>query len=60
GPLFNGKKTENPLVRDAASGYKMPGAPRTYRGDVAQVMLRIIKDQKTFGKQLIMCSGQDK
>lgn len=60
GPLFNGKKTENPLVRDATSGYKMPGVPRTYRSDVAQVMLRIIKDQKTFGKQLIMCSKQDK
>lgn len=60
GPLFNGKKTENPLVRDADSGYKMPGAPRTYRSDVAQVMLRIIKDRKTFGKQLIMCSKQDK
>lgn len=60
GPLFNGKKTGNPLVRDAASGFKMPGAPRTYRSDVAQVMLRIIKDRKTFGKQLIMCSKQDK
>ena len=60
GPLFNGKKTGNPLVRDAVSGFKMPGVPRTYRSDVAQVMLRIIRDRKTFGKQLIMCSKQDK
>ncbi|EEJ71795.1 NAD(P)-dependent oxidoreductase [Lactobacillus ultunensis] len=59
GPLFNGHKTKKPLVRDAESGFKMPGAPRTYREDVAQVMLRIIDDPKTYGKQLIMCSKQD-
>lgn len=59
GPLFNGERSENPLVRDAASGYKMPGAPRTNRADVAKVMLQIIDDPQTYMKQLIMCSKQD-
>ena len=59
GPLFNGERSEVPLVRDAASGYKMPGAPRTNRADVAKVMLQIIDDPQTYMKQLIMCSKQD-
>ena len=59
GPLFNGKRSAKPLVRDAALGDKMPGVPRTNRADVAQVMLQIINDSKTYRKQLIMCSKQD-
>lgn len=54
GPLSNGAKTRNPLVMDAATGYKRSGFSFTSRADVAQVMLRIIDDETTFGKQLIM------
>ncbi|MEJ8766221.1 NAD(P)-binding oxidoreductase [Oceanobacillus sp. HCA-5259] len=59
GPLFNGGKTKNPIVKDAASGYKMPRAPRTNRADVAHVMLSIIEDDTTFEKQLVMSSVQN-
>lgn len=60
GPLFNGNKTPKPLVRNVNSGFKMPGAPRTYRSDVAQVMLNAIGESRTYGQKLIMCSKQDK
>lgn len=58
GPLFNGEKTEDPIVEDAKSGYKMPGAPRTYRSDVAAVILKILEDSSTYNKQIIMTSAQ--
>lgn len=60
GPLFSGEKMENPLVRDASTGYKMPRAPRTNRADVAQVMLKALVDPSTYGKELIMASIPDK
>lgn len=60
GPLFNGEKMASPLVRDAATGYQMPRAPRTNRADVAQVMLNVLMDTSTFKKELIMASTPDK
>lgn len=60
GPLFNGEKMENPLVRDAATGYKMPRVPRTNRADVAQVMLKALLDPSTYGKELVMASTPNK
>jgi uncharacterized protein YbjT (DUF2867 family) len=60
GPLFTGEKMKNPLVRDAATGYKMPRAPRTNRSDVAQVMIKSLTDPTTYRKELIMASTQDK
>ncbi|MFC5541936.1 NAD(P)-dependent oxidoreductase [Ureibacillus suwonensis] len=60
GPLFNGEKMANPLVRDAATGYKMPRVPRTNRADVAQVMLKALLDPSTYGKELVMASTPDK
>lgn len=35
---------------------KVPATGRTYRADVAKVMLDILEDEKTFGKQLIVYS----
>jgi uncharacterized protein YbjT (DUF2867 family) len=58
GPLMNAAQTISPLVRDAATGIKLPGQPRTNRADVAAVMLRILNDNSTFGKQLVMTSAQ--
>ena len=60
GPLFNGEQMANPLVRDAATGYKMPRASRTNRSDVAQVMLKALVDPSTYGKELVMSSTPDK
>ncbi|WP_261805961.1 SDR family oxidoreductase [Lapidilactobacillus luobeiensis] len=57
GPLMNSPRTPHPFVRDAASGIKLPGAPRTNRQDVAAVMLAAINDPKTFRKQLVMTSA---
>ena len=57
GPLMNGPRTPHPFVRDAASGIKLPGAPRTNRQDVAAVMLAAINDLKTFRRQLVMTSA---
>lgn len=60
GPLFNGGRMANPLVHDAATGYKMPRSPRTNRADVAQVMLKVLADPSTYGKELVMASTPDK
>jgi putative NADH-flavin reductase len=60
GPLFDGPKTEHPLVRNAASGYKMPGAPRTNRADVAAVMLSQLNREESYQQKLLMCSKQEK
>lgn len=57
GPLFNGPRTDNPLIVDASSGRKMPGAPRTNRADVAAAMLDMLDDSRTFGKQMLMTSA---
>lgn len=59
GPLFNGDKTSHPLVKNAASGYKMPGAPRTNRADVAAVMLDQLNNKSSYKQKLIMCSKQE-
>lgn len=59
GFFFPGPRTERPLVRDAATGYQLPGLARTTRADVAQIMLRILTDPSTYGKKLIMASIQD-
>lgn len=58
GPLFNGPRTSNPIVKLASSGFKMKGAPRTYRADVAHQMLKLINDSKSYRHQVIMCSGE--
>lgn len=60
GPLFDGPKTEHPLVRNTASGYKMPGAPRTNRADVAAVMLSQLNREESYQQKLLMCSKQEK
>lgn len=60
GPLFDGPKTEHPLVRNAASGYKMLGAPRTNRADVAAVMLSQLNREESYQQKLLMCSKQEK
>lgn len=60
GPLFDGPKTEHPLVRNAASGYKMPGAPRTNRADVAAVMLSQLNRKESYQQKLLMCSKRGK
>ena len=60
GPLFDGPKTEHPLVRNAASGYKMSGAPRTNRADVAAVMLSQLNREESYQQKLLMCSKQEK
>lgn len=59
GPLFNGDKTSHPLVKNAASGYKMPGAPKTNRADVAAVMLDQLNKKSSYKQKLIMCSKQE-
>lgn len=59
GPLFNNERTPNPTVRFAKSNFKMPGAPRTNRMDVAQLMLNIVNNPTTFNQQLLICSKQD-
>lgn len=60
GPLFDGEKTENPVIQDASTGYKMPGAPRTYRADVAYVILKVLKDPSTYHKQILVTSTHEK
>ena len=60
GPLFDGPKTEHPLVRNAASGHKMPVAPRTNRADVAAVMLSQLNREESYQQKLLMCSKQEK
>lgn len=60
GPLSNGPRTSNPTIVDAASGYKMPRAPRTNRADVAAAMLSMVNDPSTFGKQMLLTSVQQK
>lgn len=60
GPLFDGEKTSNPIIEDAASGFKMPGAPRTFRGDVAYAILKILSDSETYGKQILVTSTHPK
>lgn len=52
-------KLPNPLVKNAASGYKMPGAPRTNRADVAAVMLDQLNNKSSYKQKLIMCSKQE-
>ncbi|MFV0558369.1 MAG: NAD(P)-dependent oxidoreductase [Enterococcus sp.] len=60
GPLSVGEKTKRPQVLDAATGFKMPRAPRTRRADVAQVMLQVLNDSTTYEKELIMTSIQER
>ncbi len=60
GPLFDGEKTDHPVIQDASTGYKMPRAPRTYRADVAYVILKVLKSPSTYGKQLLVTSTQKK
>ena len=36
--------------------YKMPGAPRTNRADVAAVMLDQLNNKSSYKQKLIMCS----
>ena len=57
GPLFDGARTPRPLIVDAATGKKMPGAPRTNRADVAAAMLDMLDDPSTFGKQMLITSA---
>lgn len=57
GPLSDGARTPHPLVVDAATGHKMPRAPRTTRADVAATMLRVIDQPNSFGKQLMLTSA---
>ena len=52
-------KKYHPLVKNAASGYKMPGAPRTNRADVAAVMLDQLNNKSSYKQKLIMCSKQE-
>lgn len=58
GPLMNGSKTLSPTIADAATGFAMPGSPRTNRADVASLMLKLIDDQKSFGKEIMITSIQ--
>ncbi|MEE4025487.1 NAD(P)-binding oxidoreductase [Gordonia sp. PKS22-38] len=58
GPLGNGDRTPHPLVVDAATKRKMPRAPRTQRADVAHVLLAVIDDTSTYGKQMMMTSAE--
>lgn len=60
GILKNGEMTDEPLVREAITGYKMPLNSSTYRSDVAKVMLSVLRDKTTYQKALIMCSKQGK
>lgn len=57
GPLFDGARTAHPTVVDAASGKKMSGTPRTMRADVAAVILDILDDTSTYGRQMLMASS---
>lgn len=57
GPLGNKGRTASPTIVDAATGFKMPGAPRTQRADVAAAMLAAINDPSTYGKRMIMTSA---
>ncbi|KHL18907.1 putative NADH-flavin reductase [Mumia flava] len=58
GPLSDGERTPFPTVVDAATGYRMPGAPRTTRADVAATILGALEDPTTFGKQLLVTSAR--
>ncbi|WP_436701936.1 NAD(P)-dependent oxidoreductase [Nocardioides sp. BYT-33-1] len=58
GPLFNGARTPNPTIVDAASGTKMPGSPRTMRADVAAAILDMLENPDTYGKQMLLTSVQ--
>lgn len=58
GPLADGPRTPNPTVVDAATGHRMPRAPRTNRADVAATMLGMLTDPATIGKQLLVTSVQ--
>lgn len=57
GPLFDGTRTPHPALIDAATGQRMPGSPRTMRADVAAVMLRMLDDPLTIGKQMLLTSA---
>ncbi|OEK99529.1 NAD(P)-dependent oxidoreductase [Staphylococcus saprophyticus] len=59
GPLFDGTKTENPLIAYGNSNIKMPRSPRTHRADVANLILNIINDNKTY-KQKVLISSNNK
>lgn len=56
GPLSDGPRTPSPTVVDAATGYRMPRAPRTMRADVAAVMLDVLDGSAAFGTQLLVTS----
>lgn len=57
GPLSDAPRTPSPLIVDAATGRKMPRAPRTRRADVAAAMLAMIEDPSTYGKQMLITSA---
>ncbi len=57
GPLFDGPRTSSPTIVDAASGYRMPGSPRTMRADVAAAMLKAVTDPATYGKRMLITSA---
>lgn len=57
GPLFDGARTPHPTIVDAATGHKMPGAPRTNRADVAAAMLDMLEDATTYGQQVLITSA---
>lgn len=57
GPLSDAPRTPAPLIINAATGRKMPRAPRTNRADVAAAMLAMLEDPSTFGKQMLITSA---
>ncbi|NHI16083.1 NAD(P)-dependent oxidoreductase [Microbacterium excoecariae] len=58
GPLGDGPQTPHPTIVDAATGYRMPGAPRTQRADVAAAILASIDDASTYGKEMLITSAR--
>ena len=56
--MFNREKMENPLVRDVATGYKMPRAPRNKSSGCSTSDASSIS--RSIGKELIMASIPDK
>ncbi|GAA1056933.1 NADH-flavin reductase [Agromyces luteolus] len=58
GPLFDAARTPHPTIVDAATGYRMPGAPRTQRADVAAAILDAIDDPDTYGKEMLITSAR--
>ncbi|MCB7136174.1 NAD(P)-dependent oxidoreductase [Cellulosimicrobium marinum] len=57
GPLSDRPRTPHPTVVDASTGYRMPGAPRTTRADVAATILGLLDDPRTYGAQVLVTSA---